>query len=95
MKIKILDDAQEDLIQGFRFYEIREPGLGSYFLDCLFSDLDSHLLCPGIHLLVFSYYGCLSNRFLVLIYSLRSWMHSVFLCPHRFIPGTFWGQKLY
>ncbi len=24
MKIKILDEAQDDLIQGFRFYESRE-----------------------------------------------------------------------
>lgn len=39
MKIEILDEAQEDLIQGFRFYE--RLGVGSYFLDCLFSDIDS------------------------------------------------------
>ena len=41
MTIKILDEAQEDLIQGFRFYESQELGLGAYFLDCLFSDIDS------------------------------------------------------
>ena len=41
MKIEILDKAQDDLIQGFHFYEAREPGLGPYFLDCLFSDIDS------------------------------------------------------
>ena len=39
MKIEILDQAQEDLIQGFRFSESQEPGLGVYFLDCLFSDM--------------------------------------------------------
>jgi hypothetical protein len=44
VKIQILDEAQEDLIQGFRFYEGREPGLGTYFLDCLFSDIDSLLI---------------------------------------------------
>ena len=47
MKIKILDEAHEDLIQGFRFYESQEPGLGAYFLDCLFSDIDSLLDMPG------------------------------------------------
>lgn len=49
MKIQILDEAQQDLIQGFRFYENREPGLGSYFLDSLFSDVDSPLWYAGIH----------------------------------------------
>ena len=32
MRIEILDEAQEDLTQGFYFYESREPGLGSYFM---------------------------------------------------------------
>ena len=41
MRIEILDEAQEDLIEGFRFYEKLEMGVGSYFLDCLFSDIDS------------------------------------------------------
>lgn len=44
MNIEILDEAQEDLIQGFRFYEGQEQGLGTYFLDCLFSDIDSLLV---------------------------------------------------
>jgi len=48
VKIEILDVAQEDLIEGFRFYEMLEVGLGSYFLDCLFSDIDSLLLYSGI-----------------------------------------------
>jgi len=30
--IKILDLAERDLIEGFRFYEAQEIGLGSYFL---------------------------------------------------------------
>jgi len=29
VKIKILDEAQDDLIQGFRFYEGRDAGLGA------------------------------------------------------------------
>jgi hypothetical protein len=44
VKIQILDEIQEDLLQGFRFYEGQEPGLGAYFLDCLFSDIDSLFL---------------------------------------------------
>jgi len=31
VNFEILDEAQEDLIKGFHFYEDREPKLGSYF----------------------------------------------------------------
>ena len=44
MRIEILDEAESDLIEGFHFYDGQEPGLGSYFLDSLFSDIDSLLL---------------------------------------------------
>ncbi len=54
MRIEILEEAQEDLIQGFRFYEDREPGVGVYFLDCLFFDIDSLLLYAGIHQATFA-----------------------------------------
>ena len=58
MRIKILDEAQDDLIQGFRFYEGREAGLGAYFLDCLFSDIDSLLLYGGVHQVVYGHRRC-------------------------------------
>ncbi len=41
MKIKIISEAESDLEEGYRFYEARERGLGSYFLDSLYSDIDS------------------------------------------------------
>ena len=68
MKIEILGEAQEDLIEGFDFYEAREVGLGSYFLDCLFSDIDSLLLYAGIHQIIFGYHRSLSKRFPFAIY---------------------------
>lgn len=68
MKIEILDEAQQDLIEGFHFYESREPGVGSYFLDCLFSDIDSLLLFAGIHQIVYGYHRSLSKRFPFAIY---------------------------
>lgn len=68
MTIKILDEAQEDLIQGFRFYEGQEPGLGAYFLDCLFSDIDSLLVYAGVHAVTYAYHRCLSRRFPFAIY---------------------------
>lgn len=63
MRIEILDEALEDLDQGFRFYEAQEAGVGSYFLDQLFSDIDSLLVCAGIHPLTFSYHRYLAKRF--------------------------------
>jgi hypothetical protein len=68
VRIEILDEAREDLIQGFHFYESREPGLGSYFIDCLFSDVDSLLVHAGIHQVVYAYHRCLSKRFPFAIY---------------------------
>ncbi|MDI6739420.1 MAG: hypothetical protein QME74_03540, partial [Candidatus Edwardsbacteria bacterium] len=41
MNIRILDSARKDLTDGFWFYEKQEVDLGSYFLDALFSDVDS------------------------------------------------------
>ena len=68
MRIEILDEAEEDLIEGFRFYEARDTGVGSYFLDCRFSDIDSLLLFAGIHQIVYRYHRCLSKRFPFAIY---------------------------
>jgi plasmid stabilization system protein ParE len=63
VKIEILDEAREDLIAGYQFYEAQDSGLGSYFLDSLFSDIDSLLLYAGIHRRVFGSYRSLSSRF--------------------------------
>ena len=49
MKIRILESASEDLVEGWRFYQRQEEGLGDYFLDSLFSDIDSLQLYAGIH----------------------------------------------
>ena len=68
MKIEILDEAQQDLIEGFYFYERQEHGLGSHFVDCLFSDIDSLLLHAGVHRNVHGHHRCLSKRFPFAIY---------------------------
>lgn len=41
MKIKLLSSAVEDLYKGRLFYEKQREGLGEYFFDSLFSDIDS------------------------------------------------------
>lgn len=68
MDVQILDEAQQDLLEGFRFYESRSEGLGGYFLDSLFSDIDSLQLYAGIHPLHFGCQRLLSKRFPYAVY---------------------------
>jgi len=42
--------------------------LGAYFLDTLFSDIESLLLYAGVHARVFGYFRALSRRFPYAIY---------------------------
>ncbi len=69
MKIQIQRSAQQDLINGYRFYEQQANGLGTYFLDTLFSDIDSLMISAGIHQVYFEkYYRLLSKRFPFAVY---------------------------
>jgi len=69
MKIKILNSANLDLIDGYWFYEKQSNGLGAYFLDTLFSDIESLKIYAGIHSIHFDkYHRLLSKRFPFAIY---------------------------
>jgi plasmid stabilization system protein ParE len=68
MKVEILSQARDDLVAGFHFYEKQAPGLGSYFLDSLLSDIDSLILYGGIHRIVFGFHRALSKRFPFAVY---------------------------
>lgn len=68
MKIEILSIAMSDIQFGQGFYEKQQEGLGAYFLDSLFSDIDALLLYAGIHQQFFGYYRALSKRFPYAIY---------------------------
>jgi hypothetical protein len=71
VKIVIQSSALADLASGVDFYEAKEPGLGSYFLDSLCSDIDSLQLYAGIHMIHFGkYHRLLSKRFPYGIYYL-------------------------
>lgn len=72
MRIQILDAAGRDLAAGYRFYERQASGLGDYFLDTLFSDIDSLQVYAGIHPQYFGYYRLLSKRFPFAVYYLIS-----------------------
>ena len=68
MKVQLLDEAELDLVDGFCFYETQQSGLGDYFLDSLFSDIDSLQLFAGIHRRHLGFYRLLSKRFPFAIY---------------------------
>ena len=68
MRVQILDEAQRDLVEGYRFYEGQGEELGDYFLDSLFSDIDSLQLYAGIHPVYFGYNRLLSKRFPFAVY---------------------------
>ncbi|HBB87460.1 MAG TPA: hypothetical protein DC047_07590 [Blastocatellia bacterium] len=64
MIIEILDLAEQDLIDGFLFYEAQEAGLGSYFLTNIYADLESLRRNAGIHNKDYkNYYRLLSHHF--------------------------------
>ena len=49
MQIFLTRSAERDLLDGHAFYERQAPGVGTYFLDSLFADIDSLVLYAGIH----------------------------------------------
>jgi plasmid stabilization system protein ParE len=49
MKILLTRSAERDLHDGYAFYERQAQGVGTYFLDSLFADIDSLVLYAGIH----------------------------------------------
>lgn len=49
MNIRILDEAEQDLLDGVLFYDAQGQGLGNYFFDSLSADIASLKLFGGIH----------------------------------------------
>ncbi len=68
MKVHVLTSAISDLYNGRIFYERQGEGLGEYFFNSLFSDIDSLILYAGIHMKYFGFYRMLSKRFPYAIY---------------------------
>jgi hypothetical protein len=48
MRVRILTSALDDLAQGREFYEKQGQGVGAYFFDSIFSDIDSLTLYGGV-----------------------------------------------
>jgi plasmid stabilization system protein ParE len=68
MKVQILRSAMENLAAGRKFYDRQETGVGDYFFDSLFAEIDSLALYAGIHSVHFGFYRLLAKRFPYAIY---------------------------
>jgi plasmid stabilization system protein ParE len=68
MRILVLPSARDDLSDGFDFYERQQAGLGDYFQESLFSDIESLRLYAGIQSKQFGYHRLLSGRFPYAVY---------------------------
>jgi hypothetical protein len=69
MQVRITRSAETDLLEGFAFYEQQQAGIGEYFLDSLFADIDALVLFAGIHPMPHGpLYRTLAKRFPFAIY---------------------------
>jgi hypothetical protein len=68
VKVQLLVEAKEDLLGGYRFCERQAAGLGDYFLDSLFFDIDSLSSFAGVHAQHFGYHRLLVRRFPFAVY---------------------------
>lgn len=75
MKIKILDEAQHDLRIAAWFYENQRVGLGAYFLETLFAEIQTLQSLGGIHIKIDGYHRLLSRRFPFAVYYLLEHEH--------------------
>ena len=63
MKVRVLRSALDDLAAGRRFYDRQQKGVGAYFFDSLFSEIDSLAQHAGFHRVHFGFHRLLARRF--------------------------------
>ena len=68
MKVRVLRPALEDLAAGRQFYDRQQKGVGEYFFDSLFTEIDSLVLYARIHRIQFGYHRLLARRFPFAVY---------------------------
>jgi hypothetical protein len=68
MKIVIQTSAQQDLADGYAFYQNQQKDLGKYFLETLLSDIDSLTCYVGLHRKVWGFHRLLSKKFPFAVY---------------------------
>jgi hypothetical protein len=62
IKVRISEDALQDLNDGFLFYEAQLTGLGDYFASCLKADIEGLKVSAGAHRIVYEDYHRLLSR---------------------------------
>ena len=62
IRIRISEDALQDLNDGFLFYDAQQVGLGDYFASCLRADIEGLRVYGGIHRVVYRDYHRLISR---------------------------------
>jgi hypothetical protein len=68
MRVRVLRPALEDIASGRQFYDAHSRGVGDYFFDSIFSEIDSLVLYAGIHRVCFGFHRLLARRFPFAIY---------------------------
>jgi len=68
VKLRVLTSAIEDLAAGRVFYDKQGRGVGDYFFDSLFAEIDSLILYAGTHPIRHGYHRMLARRFPHAIY---------------------------
>lgn len=68
MKLEILPEAEQDLLDGIRFYESQCLGVGKHFLECLLADIQSLHRFAGVHARKLGYHQMFARRFPFAIY---------------------------
>jgi len=63
MKIRISDDAELDLVDGYWFYENQDGGLGSRFRDSIKNDIRSLKMDGGTHAKKHGYHRKVCQKF--------------------------------
>lgn len=67
-EITILSEVADDLNEGKAFYDRRELGVGDYFWDSLYADIESLIIYAGIHCKSHGLCRMLARRFPYAIY---------------------------
>jgi plasmid stabilization system protein ParE len=68
VQVTVLEFAERDIEDGYAFYERRQAGLGDYFLDSIFAEIDSLVLYAGIHHHACGFHRLLARKFPFAIY---------------------------
>ena|SRR5437588_8293724 len=68
MRVRVLSSALNDLARVFAFYEEQGEGVGDYFFDSVFADIDSLAFHGGIHPKTMGFHRLLTHRFPYAVY---------------------------